>query len=72
MYVVLLSAQPRFHVGANEFKNVGLLPVDYRVTFKTGPHLQYYKSNGTIIFILKWYTVDTAPEPAIWHVLFHE
>ena len=27
----LLKAPSRFHVGANEFKNVGLLPVEYLV-----------------------------------------
>ena len=27
----LLNAPPRFHVGANEFKTVGLLPVECRV-----------------------------------------
>ena len=27
----LLTAPPRFHVGANEFKTVGLLPVECRV-----------------------------------------
>ena len=27
----LLNAPPRIHVGANEFKTVGLLPVEYRV-----------------------------------------
>ena len=27
----MLNAPPRFHFGVNEFKSVGLLPVEYRV-----------------------------------------
>ena len=27
----MLNAPWRFHVGANEFKHVGLLPIEYRV-----------------------------------------
>ena len=45
---LLLNAPPRFHVGANEYKTVGLLPVGYQVEqLKLG---QYYKSKGTKIF----------------------
>ena len=29
--IILLNVPPRSHVGANEFKTVGLLPVEYRV-----------------------------------------
>ena len=29
--LVALNAPWRFHVGANEFKHVGLLPIEYRV-----------------------------------------
>ena len=41
----MLNAPCRFHVGANEFKHVGLLPIEYRVEqlYYAGPHVQYYQ-----------------------------
>ena len=40
----MLNAPPKFHVGVNEFKYVGLLPVEYRVEqFKVWSHIQYHQ-----------------------------
>ena len=36
----MLTAPPKFHVGVNEFKYVGLLPVEYRVE-----KLNYLRTN---------------------------
>ena len=39
----MLTAPPKFHVGVNEFKYVGLLPVEYGVEqFKVWSHVQYH------------------------------
>ena len=40
----MLNAPPKFHVGVNEFKYAGLLPVEYRVEqFKVWSHIQYHQ-----------------------------
>ena len=66
------NAPARFHVGTNEFKTVGLLPVDCRVEQLKLGHLfniinvqapEYVRTNGELIH---------PQEPATWHVLFEE
>ena len=46
----MLNAAPRFHVGVNEFKYVGLLPVEYRVE-------QLKFVSRTISLIVKHHTI---------------
>ena len=50
----MLTAPPKFHVGVNEFKYVGLLPVEYRVE-----KLNYLRTN----IDTNMYTVQ---EQVIW------
>ena len=71
----LLNAPPRFHVGANEFKAVGLLPVDCRIEQLKVGHMfniinvqapEYLRTH------VERYTIDTPQEPGTWHVSFQE
>ena len=71
-----LNAPPRFHVGANEFKTVGLLPVEYRVQqLKLGYMFniinlkapEYLRTNVEMV-----HHIDTTQEPATRYVSFQE
>ena len=43
----MLNAPWRFHVGANEFKHVGLLPIEYRVEQLKGHCIEFkYYADG--------------------------
>ena len=65
---MLLIAPTRSHDGANEYKTVGLLPVEYHIEQLQLGHIfniinvkapAYLRTNGEM-------------EPATWHVAFQE
>ena len=68
----MLNAPPRFHVGVNEFKSVGLLLVEYRVEqLKLGHMYNIINSNAPdYLRTLIWFgtNIYTVQEQVIYRV----
>ena len=68
----VLNARWRFHVGANEFKHVGLLPIEYRVEQLMLGHMFNIINGNAPTYLISGISMNKHTNQGNCHVLFRE